>query len=131
MFTKESKILVVDDMMTMRKLMSKALREMGFENIVEAADGNLGFTAVQEHSPALIFSDINMPNCNGIDLLKRIKADSRFRHIPVIMVTAEAEGAMVKEAIQSGADQYVIKPFDKEMLTAKIEVVKKKYTKAA
>jgi two-component system, chemotaxis family, chemotaxis protein CheY len=130
MFDLKTKVLVVDDMMTMRKIVSKNLKEMGFTDITEAADGTLAWEKIQasEAPMGLIISDWNMPNCSGLDLLKRVRADQRFKKIPFILVTAEAEQHQVAEAVKAGVDQYVVKPFNHESLKAKMEMVYKKYT---
>ncbi len=128
MFSNTTKVLIVDDMMTMRKLVSKTCKEIGFQNLVEAADGIQAWEAIQNSTPpiGLVISDWNMPNCSGLDLVKRIRADSRFKNTPFIMVTAEAEQHQVLEAIKSGVDNYVVKPFGKEQLIEKLEAVHKK-----
>jgi two-component system chemotaxis response regulator CheY len=128
MFSPNTKVLVVDDMMTMRKLVSKVCKEVGFTNLVEAADGIQAWEAIQNSSPpiGLVISDWNMPNCSGLDLVKRIRADSRFNNLPFLMVTAEAEQHQVLEAIKSGVDNYVVKPFGKDQLVEKLEAVHKK-----
>ena len=110
MFSPNTKILVVDDMMTMRKLVSKTCKELGFTDIVEAADGALAWEAIQSANPpiGLIISDWNMPNCTGLDLLKRVRGDSRFGKLPFVMVTAEAEQHQIVEAVKSGVSNYVI-----------------------
>ena len=130
MFSPNTKILVVDDMMTMRKLVGKICKELGFTDITEAADGAKAWELVQGANPpfGLIISDWNMPNSTGLDLLKRIRTDSRVSRTPFILVTAEAEQHQVMEALKAGVDQYVTKPFDKEVLKAKLEMVQKKYT---
>ena len=122
-------MLVVDDMSTMRKIVSKILRDLGFTNITEAADGNQAWEAIgkAEAPIGLIISDWNMPNCSGLDLLRRVRADKSMGRIPFILVTAEAEQHQVAEAVKSGVDQYVVKPFSKDALQAKLEMVHKKY----
>lgn len=129
MFDPKTRVLVVDDMSTMRKIVMKILKEMGFTDITEAADGTQAWEAISNApSPfGLIISDWNMPNCTGIDLLKRVRVDQRFKKTPFILVTAEAEQSQVAEALKSGVDQYVVKPFNKEALQAKLESVHKKY----
>ncbi len=131
MFNPSTRILIVDDMMTMRKLVGKICKELGFTDLTEASDGGKGWEAVSNANPpfGLIISDWNMPNTSGLDLLKRVRADSRFGKTPFVMVTAEAEQHQITEAIKSGVDNYVIKPFDKEGLKAKLELVYKKYNK--
>jgi two-component system chemotaxis response regulator CheY len=128
MFDPKTRILVVDDMMTMRKLVIKACKDLGFSDLVEAADGAQGWTAVAEANPPIgvVISDWNMPNSSGLDLLKRIRADSRFSKLPFIMVTAEAEQHQIMEAIKAGVSNYVVKPFTAASLSEKLEAVHKK-----
>lgn len=127
MFDTKIKVLVVDDMSTMRKIVGKILKDMGYTNIVEAADGVQAWEAVQKEPIGLIISDWNMPNCTGLDLLKKVRGDSRFKKTPFLLVTAEAEQHQVAEAVKSGVDQYVVKPFSKDALEAKLAMVYKKY----
>lgn len=119
-------------MMTMRKLVTKTCKELGFSKITDAADGALAWAAIQQADPpiGLIISDWNMPNTSGLDLLKRVRADSRFGKIPFIMVTAEAEQHQIMEAVKSGVSNYVIKPFTADILKEKLEAVHKKITAA-
>lgn len=126
MFDPKTKVLVVDDMLTMRKIVTKILRELGFTDIVEAADGLEAWEKTKDGTIGLVVSDWNMPNCTGLDFLKRVRADQKLSKTPFILVTAEAEGHQVAEAIKSGVDQYVVKPFSKEGLKAKLELAYKK-----
>ncbi len=128
MFDLSTKVLVVDDMMTMRKLVGKVCKEIGFTNLVEAADGIQAWEVIQNSSPpiGLIISDWNMPNCSGLDLVKRVRSDGRFGKTPFLMVTAEAEQHQVVEALKSGVDNYVVKPFSAPILTEKLESIHKK-----
>jgi two-component system chemotaxis response regulator CheY len=128
MFSPETHILVVDDMMTMRKLVSKTCKEIGFTQFTEAADGALAWEALQNASPpiGLIISDWNMPNSTGLDLLKRVRADSRYKGLPFVLVTAEAEKTQIMEAIKAGVSNYVTKPFTPETIREKLEFVHKK-----
>jgi two-component system chemotaxis response regulator CheY len=128
MFDLKTRVLVVDDMMTMRKLVAKACKEIGFTDITEASDGAQAWTLIGEANPAfgLIISDWNMPNTSGMDLLKRIRSDSRFGKTPFILVTAEAEQHQILEAAKAGVSQYLVKPFTSESLREKIESVHKK-----
>jgi two-component system chemotaxis response regulator CheY len=130
MFDVKTRVLVVDDMMTMRKIVSKILKEIGFTDIVEAADGNQAWDAVTkaEKPFGLIISDWNMPNLSGLEFLKKVRADQRFKKTPFLLVTAEAESHQVAEAVKAGVDQYVVKPFNHESLRAKMEMVHKKYS---
>lgn len=126
MFDPNTKVLVVDDMLTMRKIVTKILRELGFTDIVEAADGLEAWEKTKDGTIGLVISDWNMPNCTGLDFLKRVRADGKLGKTPFILVTAEAEGHQVAEAIKSGVDQYVVKPFSKDGLKAKLEMAYKK-----
>jgi two-component system chemotaxis response regulator CheY len=122
MFDPKTKILVIDDMRTMRKIVIKALKEMGFEQITEAEDGAQGWNALSTPNAdiGLVISDWNMPNCTGIDLLRRVRGDSRFSKLPFVLVTAESEKQQVVEAITIGASAYVVKPFDTGTLKGKL-----------
>lgn len=128
MFDLKTRVLVVDDMLTMRKIVSKVLKEIGFTDITEAQDGALGWQAITNAKPAigLVISDWNMPNSTGLDLLKRVRADSKFNRLPFIMVTAEAEKHQIVEAVKAGVSNYVIKPFSPEGLREKLEQAHKK-----
>jgi two-component system chemotaxis response regulator CheY len=129
MFDLNTKVMVVDDMMTMRKLVSKVLKEVGFKDISEAKDGAEAWTLISAANPpfGLVVSDWNMPNCSGLDLLRRVRADSRFKTLPFLMVTAEAEKHQIVEAVQAGVTNYVIKPFTPDILREKLEVAHKKF----
>lgn len=116
-------------MSTMRKIVSKICREIGFEKFQEAGDGAKAWEIINSSQPpiGLVISDWNMPNATGLDLLKRMRSDQRFSKTPFILVTAEAEQHQIIEAVKSGVDQYVVKPFDKDTLKMKLEIVYKKY----
>lgn len=135
MFDPRTKVLVVDDMSTMRKIVMKIVKELGFTTIHEACDGNEAWRMISnpgdEVPYGLVISDWNMPNCTGLEFLKKIRADQRYSKTPFILVTAEAEGHQVAEAVKSGVDQYVVKPFSRDALQTKLEMVHKKYTKKA
>ena len=128
MFDTKTKVLVVDDMLTMRKIVSKVLKELGFSDITEAADGQEAWEKTKSASEpfGLIISDWNMPNMSGLEFLKQVRADKALNKTPFLLVTAEAEQHQVAEAIKSGVDQYVIKPFSQENLKTKLEMAYKK-----
>lgn len=123
MYAPNTRILIVDDMMTMRKLVTKALKELGFSDFAEAPDGAKAWEAFSTASPAfgMIVSDWNMPNATGIDLLKRVRADSRFKSTPFFLVTAEAEKGQVMEALSLGVSGYIVKPFTAEAIRIQLE----------
>lgn len=121
MFPPSTKILIADDMMTMRKIIVKNCKDLGFTDFVEAVDGQAAWAKLNEMTDiGLIISDWNMPNCTGLDLLKRVRADSRFKNLPFMLVTAESEREQVAEALKAGVDQYVIKPFTADSLRQKM-----------
>jgi two-component system chemotaxis response regulator CheY len=126
MFNPKTKVLIVDDMLTMRKIVGKILKELGFTDITEAQDGQEAWAKAQTGNFGLIISDWNMPNCTGLEFLKRVRADANLAKTPFILVTAEAEQHQVAEAIKSGVDQYVVKPFSKDALRLKLEATYKK-----
>ncbi len=117
------KILVVDDMSTMRRIIKNALRQLGFLNIEEAEDGQVALQKVKQWPVDLIITDWNMPNMDGLDLLKAIREDPTYKQIPVLMVTAQAEQKSVLEAIRAGATNYIVKPFTADTLKGKIDKI--------
>jgi two-component system chemotaxis response regulator CheY len=127
-FDLKTRILVVDDMMTMRKLVSKVCKDIGFTDITEAADGEIAWKALIAASPpiGLVISDWNMPNTSGLDFLRLVRADEKYKALPFILVTAEAEKHQIVEALKAGVSNYVVKPFTPQALTDKIEAVHKK-----
>ncbi len=131
MFNTKSKVLVVDDMSTMRKIISKILKELEFTDISEAVDGEDAWMKALEANPPfdLIISDWNMPNCSGLDFLKRVRAHDKLKKTPFLLVTAESEQQQVLEAVSSGVDQYIVKPFSKESLKQKLEIAYKRVAK--
>jgi two-component system chemotaxis response regulator CheY len=128
MFDPKTKILIVDDMMTMRKLVGKVCKELGFSDLSEASDGAKAWEAISSASPpfGLVISDWNMPGTSGLDLLKRVRGDSRYGKLPFVMVTAEAEQHQIVEAIKAGVSNYLVKPFTADALKEKLEAVHKK-----
>ncbi len=126
MFDLKTKVLVVDDMLTMRKTVIKMMKEWGYTDIHEAKDGEEAWTKTQEGGFGLIISDWNMPNLSGLEFLKKVRSDATFAKLPFVLVTAEAEPQFVAEAIRVGVDQYVVKPFTKESLRMKLESAYKK-----
>lgn len=118
----ETRILVVDDMREMRKLIAHFLRELGYHNIVEAANGEEAFSLLEKPGPpvGLVISDWSMPVCTGIKLLGRIRADARFGALPFVMVTGESLPQQEKAAWNAGASGFLPKPFTRESLHAAV-----------
>ncbi len=128
MFADSTRVLVVDDMRTMRKIVIKALKSIGFSDFLEAEDGQKawGELSSSESKVGLIVSDWNMPNCTGLDFLKRVRADSNLKETPFVLLTAESEVGQVQEAVSCGVDNYIVKPFTAEILKEKLEQAYKK-----
>jgi two-component system chemotaxis response regulator CheY len=122
----ELKFLIVDDFSTMRRIVRGLLKEMGCNNAEEAEDGVVALSMLKNGKFDFVVSDINMPNMNGFDLLKAVKADELLRHIPVLMVTAEARKEDIVLAAQSGAAGYIVKPFTKATLEEKVQKIMQK-----
>ena len=125
------KFLVVDDFSTMRRIVRGLLKEMGCNNVEEAEDGAVALSMLKASKFDFVVSDINMPNMNGFDLLKAIKAEEDLKHLPVLMVTAEARKEDILLAAQSGAAGYVVKPFTKATLEEKVTKIMQKLATTA
>ena len=122
-FPVASRILTVDDMATMRKIIKSLLNQLGYTNIDEAENGKEALAKLKQSKYDLVLLDWNMPEMDGITLLQEIRKDTHLKDIPVIMVTAEAKKENVLLAIQSGANNYIVKPFTAETLKDKLEKV--------
>lgn len=116
-------ILVVDDYNTMRRIVRNLLKQLGFGNVDEAADGGAAFKQLQEKAYGLVISDWNMEPVTGMDLLKQVRADERLKNMPFIMVTAESKPENVIAAKQAGVSNYIVKPFNAETLKTKMSSV--------
>ncbi len=117
------KILVVDDFSTMRRIVRNLLKELGFANVHEAEDGVEALAKLRGGDFEFVVSDWNMPNMTGIELLRAIRADDALKHLPVLMVTAEAKRENIIEAAQAGASGYVVKPFTAATLDEKLQKI--------
>lgn len=124
------KFLIVDDFSTMRRIVRGLLKEMGCNNADEAEDGVVALNMLKNSKYDFIVSDINMPNMTGFDLLKAVKADDSIKHIPILMVTAEARKEDIVLAAQSGAAGYIVKPFTKATLEEKVQKIMQKMAAA-
>lgn len=120
---KNMKILVVDDFSTMRRIVKNILRQLNFVNIIESDDGSTALEVLQREKIDLVVSDWNMPKMTGLELLKVIRADDALKHIPFLMVTAEAQQENIIEAVKSGVSNYIVKPFTAETLSQKINQI--------
>lgn len=120
------KFLVVDDFSTMRRIVRGLLKEMGCNDVTEAEDGAAALQLLKTQRFDFVVSDINMPNMNGFQLLAEIKKDEALKHLPVLMVTAEARKEDIVQAAQGGAAGYIVKPFTKATLEDKLTNIFKK-----
>ena len=117
------KVLVVDDFATMRRIVKGVLKQLGFNDIIEAEDGSLALEELKREKVGLIVSDWNMPNMTGLDLLKAVRGNDALKGIPFIMVTAEGQKENVVEAVKSGVSNYIVKPFTPETFNEKLQKV--------
>lgn len=120
---KEMRILVVDDFSTMRRIIKNILRQLGFNNIIEADDGSTAWETLNKDKIDFIISDWNMPKMPGIELLRKVRASEEFAALPFLMVTAEAQQENIIEAVQAKVSNYIVKPFTAETLGQKIEKI--------
>lgn len=120
---KSMKILVVDDFSTMRRIIKNLLKDLGFSNIQEADDGSTALPMLQQGDFDFVVTDWNMPGMQGIDLLREIRKDEKLKHMPVLMVTAEAKKEQIVAAAQAGVNGYVVKPFTAATLKEKLDKI--------
>ncbi|SFP44868.1 two-component system, chemotaxis family, response regulator CheY [Geopseudomonas sagittaria] len=129
MADKSMSMLVVDDFPTMRRIVRSLLKELGFNNVEEAEDGQDALNKLRSGKFEFVVSDWNMPNLDGLDMLKQIRADDNLKHLPVLMVTAEAKKENIIAAAQAGANGYVVKPFTAAILEEKLNKIFEKLGK--
>jgi len=114
------KFLVVDDFSTMRRIVRNLLKELGYTNVDEAEDGLQALNKLRSDKYDFVVSDWNMPNMDGLTMLRQIRADDTLRNLPVLMITAEAKRENIIEAAKAGASGYVVKPFTAATLDEKL-----------
>ena len=122
----DMKFLIVDDFSTMRRIVRGLLKEIGYNNAEEAEDGAVALSMLKNAKFDFVVSDINMPNMNGFELLAAVKKDDGLKHLPVLMVTAEARKEDIVRAAQDGAAGYIVKPFTKATLEEKVQKIMQK-----
>jgi two-component system, chemotaxis family, chemotaxis protein CheY len=118
-----TKFLVVDDFSTMRRIVRNLLKELGFSKVDEAEDGAIALQKLQAGGFDFVVSDWNMPNMDGLQLLQAVRADPALKHLPVLMITAEAKKENIIAAAQSGASGYIVKPFTAATLGDKLDKI--------
>ena len=122
------KILVVDDFESMRRIVKQVLNDLGFKDITLADDGATALPLLKNGDFGFLITDWNMPQMEGIDLVKAVRADPRLKSMPILMVTAEAKREQIIQAAQAGVNDYIVKPFTPETLKGKIEKIFKAIT---
>ncbi len=116
-------ILIVDDYKTMLRIVRNLLRQIGFENVDEATDGDTALRKLQDKPYGLVISDWNMEPMTGLDLLRKMRADMKLKNLPFIMVTAESKTDNVLMAREAGVSNYIVKPFNAATLKTKLTSV--------
>lgn len=129
MFEPNTRILVVDDFSTMRKIVKNVLKQLGYNNIEEAENGAEALQKLRTKKFDFVVADWNMPNMDGLEMLRAIRSDAELKDLPVLMVTAEADKDKVIAAIKAGVNNYIVKPFTAETLKQKMEQIYQKLYK--
>lgn len=118
------KLLVVDDSSTMRRIIKNTLSRLGYEDVLEGEDGVQGWNVLNENADmGMLITDWNMPEMNGLELVKKVRADGRFTDLPIIMVTTEGGKTEVITALKAGVNNYIVKPFTPQVLKEKLAAV--------
>src|ERR1700743_429272 len=117
---KNMRVVIVDDYTTMLRILRNLLRQLEINNVEEASDGDSAYLLMHKNPPDLVISDWNMVPVSGLDLLRKVRADAKLKHIPFILVTAESKTENVIAAKQAGVSNYIVKPFNADTLRAKI-----------
>ena len=117
---KKLTVLIVDDFITMRRIVRKILRDLDFEDIIEAEDGSAAMEVLKRTRVDLIISDWNMPKMTGLELLKQVRSTESIKDIPFLMVTAEAQKENIVEAVKARVSNYIVKPFTAAALEEKL-----------
>lgn len=125
----KTRFLVVDDFLTMRRILRNLLKELGYTNVDEAEDGVAALHKLESQPYDFVITDWNMPNMDGLTLLRKIRSNEKLKHLPVLMVTAEAKKENIIAAAQAGASGYIVKPFTAAVLAEKIDRIFEKMGK--
>lgn len=120
---KETRVLVVDDFATMRRVVRNLLTELGFKSLREAEDGAQAIAMLEQHEFDLVVLDWNMPGTPGIEVLRWVRGNEAKRDLPVLMVTAEATREQILEAAELGVNAYILKPFTAGTLKKKLDYI--------
>ncbi|MBO9665637.1 MAG: response regulator [Bdellovibrio sp.] len=134
MFPPETRILVIDDMPSIRDLVKNTLKTMGYKNLQEAGDGEEGLKILMQLNSTgtniqLVICDWNMPKMKGLDLLKHVRATAEWTNLPFVLLTSESERDQVTEAVLAGVSQYIVKPFSAKIFEDKLKAAWQKHNK--
>ncbi len=121
----DHKFLVVDDSLTMRRIVVNALKSLGYEQVVEAQDGKDAVGKLMTEGASFLITDWNMPEMNGLDLTKWVRTNSQFEHLPILMITTRGNKDDVIEAMKARVNNYIVKPFTPQGLKEKIDQILK------
>ncbi|MQY51623.1 chemotaxis protein CheY [Rhodocyclus tenuis] len=119
----KTRFLVVDDFSTMRRIVRNLLKELGYTNVDEAEDGAIALQKLLNGGYEFVVTDWNMPNMDGLTMLQKIRATPTLKHLPVLMITAEAKKENIIAAAQAGANGYIVKPFTAATLAEKLQKI--------
>lgn len=117
----KTRILIVDDMQTMRRILKSTLNDLGYADVTDADGGTTALPLLESGNFDLLITDWNMPDMEGIDLLKAVRANDRLKDLPVLIITAEAQREQIMEAARAGVNGYVVKPFQPVQLKEKLD----------
>ncbi|ABC45746.1 chemotaxis protein CheY [Salinibacter ruber DSM 13855] len=120
-FAVPMKFLIVDDSPTMLRIIRNALQEIGYNDIVEAEDGEDALEKLEENAPDFVVTDWNMPNMNGVDLTSNIRNHPEYSDLPILMITTRGMKEDVKTAMKAEVNNYIVKPFEPEVLEEKVD----------
>jgi len=118
-----TRFLIVDDMATMRRIIRSILNQLGYQNVDESEDGKVALQKLKQQKYDFVITDWNMPNMTGLELVQAIRKDPELKHLPVLMVTAEAKKENVIMALKAGVNNYIVKPFTPATLKQKLEQI--------
>jgi len=117
------KILVVDDFATMRKIITNLLGKLGYQEVHQAENGEVALEMLKSDDFNFVIAEWNMPKMSGLDLLKAVRDNEKYKELPFMMVTSEANKDNIIEAVEAGADDYIVKPFNAETLKEKFKTI--------
>jgi|ERR1035438_5856556 two-component system chemotaxis response regulator CheY len=115
--------LIVDDSKTVRMILTRLLKEVGFQSFAQAGDGREALDRLRESKPELVLVDWNMPVMSGFEFLVEMRSHREYDDVTVVMVTTESEMSQVASALEAGANEYVMKPFTKEVIQEKLQLL--------